>query len=51
MGLNRKGSITTLAGIRENENRMIRPILNFSREEIAEYAATNIIPYVNDSLT
>ncbi|NLL27865.1 MAG: tRNA lysidine(34) synthetase TilS [Bacteroidales bacterium] len=49
MGLNRKGSITTLAGIRENENRMIRPILNFSREEIAEYAATNIIPYVNDS--
>jgi len=49
MGLNRRGSLTTLAGIREIENKLLRPMLDYSRAEIEDYAAGNMIPHVEDS--
>ncbi|HBG70336.1 MAG: tRNA lysidine(34) synthetase TilS [Bacteroidetes bacterium GWF2_43_63] len=49
MGLNRRGSLTTLAGIREIENQLLRPMLDYSRAEIQDYAARNMISHVEDS--
>ena len=49
MGLNRRGSLNTLSGIREMENRILRPLLHFSRSDIESYAAGNMVRYVEDS--
>jgi len=49
MALNRKGSLSTLAGIRETENRLLRPMLEYSRKDIEDYAAKHMISYVEDS--
>jgi tRNA(Ile)-lysidine synthase len=49
MGLNRRGGLSVLAGIRELDRLLLRPLLGFSRHEIEEYAAANMIAYVEDS--
>ena len=49
MGLNKRGSLSTLAGIREIENKLMRPMLNYSRDEIEDYAAANYVLHVEDS--
>ncbi|MPL98887.1 tRNA(Ile)-lysidine synthase [bioreactor metagenome] len=49
MGLNRRGSLATLSGIREIEKKLLRPMLGYSRSEIEEYAAANMIAHVEDS--
>jgi len=49
MALNRKGSLSTLAGIRETENRLLRPMLDYARKDIEDYAAKHMMSYVEDS--
>lgn len=49
MGLNRRGGLSVLAGIRESDRLLLRPMLGFSRREIEDYAAANMIAYVEDS--
>ncbi|PKP02836.1 MAG: tRNA lysidine(34) synthetase TilS [Bacteroidetes bacterium HGW-Bacteroidetes-6] len=49
MGLNRRGGLSVLAGIRESDRLLLRPMLVFSRKEIADYAAANMVAYVEDS--
>jgi tRNA(Ile)-lysidine synthase len=44
----RKSGIIGLAGMLENHNQIIRPFLNFSKEEIVEFAKTKEISWQED---
>ncbi len=44
----RKSGIIGLAGMLENHNQIIRPLLNFSKEEILEFAKTSEILWRED---
>lgn len=44
----RKSGITGLAGMLQNHNQIIRPLLNFSKKEILEYAKTSEILWRED---
>jgi tRNA(Ile)-lysidine synthase len=44
----RKSGIIGLAGMLENHNQIIRPLLQFSKEEILEFAKSNEIPWRED---
>ncbi len=49
INLTRNAGIHGLTGIKPKQNNIIRPLLFASRNEIADYAQTNNIPYREDS--
>ncbi|MDQ0068004.1 tRNA lysidine(34) synthetase TilS [Chryseobacterium lathyri] len=48
INLSKASGITGLSGIPANKNNMIRPLLNFSKKEIYEYAEKNKIDFRED---
>ncbi len=49
INLSRGTGLTGLAGIPKKNNKIIRPLLNFSREEILKYAEENNLKWREDS--
>lgn len=48
INLSKASGITGLSGIPSNENKILRPLLNFTKEEIYEFAKENNIAYRED---